>query len=336
MGTPQFRRHDWSAFKLTLPWLAGVLILVVAPLIATTVLSFVHWDGIDTNGATWVGGQNYQELATIDPSVPNKQEHPWHWSLLGGRPRDALFVRSMINSLTFAIFATPLNMSVALLLALLVNAPLRGMSIFRAFAYLPHVLGGVATILIWSWIFNPTFGPINVALKTAYEMIDPLVRTFGGGGTSNWPVPGWLASEAWCKPAVICIHAWTAGGSVFIFLAALQGTDPDAHVAALLDGASRRQRFLSITLPQLTPAIFFNLVTGFVASMQSFNYSYLLYNRAQNDGLLFVVLQIYRSAFEPPYRLGYASAMACILFVTLFVFTAITAITSRKWVHYES
>lgn len=319
-----------------LPWLVGVFILAGLPLAATILLSCTQWDGVDFKSATWVGVRHYQELTTVEATSDPAQNQPWSWTLLGGKPRDALFVRSMTNSLNFACLATPLSLSVALLLAILLNARLAGMTAFRSLAYLPHVLGGVATILIWSWVFNPTFGPVNVTIRFAYDLIDPIVRIFNDRGTVDWLLPGWLTSETWCMPAVVCMHAWTAGGSVFVFLAALQGTDPDAHGAALIDGASRWRRFWLITLPQLTPAILFNLVTGLVASMQSFNYSYLLYNRAQNDGLLFVVLHIYRTAFEPPYRLGYASAMACILFVVLLAFTALTFVSSKRWVHYAS
>jgi len=247
-----------------------------------------------------------------------------------------MFYKAMRNSVTFSLFAVPLSLFSAFALAMLLNAPLRGIAWFRSLFYMPHVLGGVATVLIWSWVLNPAFGPLNSIIQTAYDVIDPVVRLFHKSGTAAWPLPGWLMSKTWCKPAVVLIHVWTTGGAVFIFLAALQRVDPDTHLAAHLDGANAWQRLRLITLPQLTPAILFNLITGLVASMQSFNYAYLLYNRAQEDGLLFVSLQIYRTAFEPPYRLGYASAMACILFVLLLGVSLFAFWSRRIWVHYES
>ncbi len=325
-----------SGSALILPWLVGTLILVLVPLLVSIALSFLHWDGVDITDVEWVSTRNYKELLGSNSMTGSNQLEQGNRSLRNSPNGDAQFYRSMENSLVFAVFAAPLNMLVAMCLALLLNTPLKYVGTYRAMVYLPHVLGGVATILIWSWIFNPTFGPVNVTLKHAYEFLDPVIRLFVAGGTDAWKVPGWLTSEAWCKPALICIHAWTAGGSVFIFLAALQGVDSETRLASLLDGADAKQRFLHITLPQLTPAILFTLVTGFVATMQSFNYSYLLYNRAQNDGLLFVVLYVYRCAFEPPYRLGYASAIACVLFLILLIGSLSAVGTSRKWVHYES
>lgn len=318
------------ATKFLMPWLVGAFVLTVLPLVATILLSCMEWDGVDPSQARWVGFDHYQHLI----GIKHDQDHDSATRL--NRYRDPLFYRSLYNSLFFAALATPLSLFVSLLLALMLNAPLRGIAVFRSLAYLPHVLGGVATILIWSWVFNPTYGPINQTIEWAYGVLDPVVRFFGGEGTGSWLLPGWLASETWCMPAVVCMHAWTAGGAVFIFLASLQRVDPDSQAAALIDGANRWRRFRLIVLPQLTPAILFNLITGFAASMQSFNYAYLLYNRAQNDGLLFVVLYIYRCAFEPPYRLGYASAMACVLFVILLVLSSLTFITSKWWVHYES
>ena len=130
------------------------------------------------------------------------------------------------------------------------------------------------------------------------------------------------------------MHAWTAGGAVFIFLAALQHVDPATLEAARIDGARRWQAFRHVVFPQLTPAILFNLATGLAGSMQAFHQAFLLYNRAQNDGLLFYMLHLYRSAFEPPYRLGYASAMAWVLFILLLLLSGIAVISGRKWVHY--
>ncbi len=329
--------HDTRyAIRLLLPWLVGTFVLVFVPMAASTLLSFVRWDGIELSDANWIATDHYELLLGIDDKQPANDNHPQvavpHRSIT----EYTLARKALWNSLVFAINAAPLNVAFALFLAVILDTPLRFIGVYRALVYLPHVLGGVATILIWSWVFNPTFGPVNTLLRFLYDLLDPMVGMLTGQGTSQWLVPGWLSSETWCKPAVIVIHAWTAGGSVFVFLASLQGVSPETRSASLLDGASTWKRFIFVTLPQLTPAILFNLVTGFAAAMQSFNYSYLLYNRDQNDGLLFAVLYIYRCAFEPPYRIGYASAVACTLFVILFSITGCLIASGRKWVHYET
>jgi len=325
-----------GGWRFVLPWVVGVVILTVVPLVFSLLLSLVRWDGMDYGDIAWVGLDHYREFTRVDARQPLAEADPWYWHLLGGQPADPSFYRSLYNSLVFSGFAVPLGLIVALALAVLLNTSLRGVGFFRTLFYLPHVLGGVATILVWSWIFNPQFGPINALIAGVYTALDPLVRLGGGQGTSAWPLPSWLMSPVWCKPAVVVMHVWTAGGAVFVFLAVLQRVDPATHEAARLDGAGRWDRFYLITLPQITPAVMFNLVTGLAAAMQAFNQPYLLYNRAQNDGLLFYVLQLYRCAFEPPYRLGYASAMAWVLFALVLVLALLALLSGRKWVHYES
>ncbi|MHC4093723.1 MAG: carbohydrate ABC transporter permease, partial [Planctomycetota bacterium] len=217
----------------------------------------------------------------------------------------------------------------------LLSRPLPGIGLFRTLLYLPHVLGGVATVLIWSWLFNPRFGPINSMLGWCVATADPVIGLFGEAGTTSWEPPGWFYSPQWCKPALIVMQIWSFGGSMLIFLAALQQVPRSLHEAAAMDGAGSQRRFRHVTLPHLTPAILFNLVTGLIFSMQAFHQAYLLTNRAQNDGLLFYVLYLYRCAFEPPYRVGYASALAWIFFAVVFALVILAVSSARRWVFYE-
>ncbi|MEE9296952.1 MAG: sugar ABC transporter permease [Phycisphaerae bacterium] len=188
--------------------------------------------------------------------------------------------------------------------------------------------------MIWSWLLNPRFGLVNAALRLFYRLLDPVVGLFHETGTSLWVTPDWFYSPSSCKPALIIMHLWLGGGTMLVFLAALQRVPARLIEAAAIDGAGRWQRFRHVTLPHISPAILFNLIVGLVFSMQSFDQSYLLFNRAQRDGLLFYMLHLYRIAFESPYRVGYASALAWVLFGTTALVVAVVLLVSRRRVYY--
>ncbi len=320
--------------KFLSPWLVGTSVLVLLPVIASLVLSFTSWDGLSIHDIHWVGSANYRQIFEVDSSREVGPNDPWYWRLLGGIPKDAQFYKSVYNTTIFAVFAVPLGLAAALGLALLLNQPLRGISAFRTIYYLPYILSGVGTILLWQWLFNPDVGLINLFLKYLVTLWTWTSGLFGHQ-TSPWSPPAWLYSPQGCKPAVILMNLWGMGGAMLIFLAALQNVPPHLYAAAQLDGANRRQKFRCITLPQISPAILFNLIAGLSGAVRSFKIPYVLQHWSQNDGLLFYMLYVYRSAFESPARIGYASALIWILFVVLFVLTALTLLTSRRWVHYE-
>ncbi len=297
-----------------LPWLIGLIGLTVIPVAGSLLMSLIRWDGLSLSANLhWAGLDHYRTIIEDDP----------------------MFRRALGNSLYYSLLATPLTVSASLAAAVLLSRPVRGIALFRTLFYLPHVLGGVATILIWSWLFNPRFGPINAVLRFTFACLDPAVRLFNSDGTSSWQAPAWFYSPQWCKPALVVMQVWLFGGAMLIFLAALQHVPSQLRDAAAVDGAGRWHRFRHVTLPYLSPAILFNLVIGLVASMQAFNQAYLLFNRAQDDGLLFYVLYLYRCAFEPPYRMGYASALGWIFFALVFVLVLAAVRTARGWVFYE-
>lgn len=300
---------------MLLPWVIGLFLLTLIPLMASLVLSITRVDPQrQGHGVSWIGTEHFHRALT----------------------NDTAFYTALSNSLFFTLLAAPLGLGTSLAVALLLHQPVRGAPIFRALVYLPHLLGGVATIVIWSWTFNPQFGWINQAIRLAYAAMDPIVRVFTENGTSDWLLPRWLYSPGGCKPAAIIMSAWTFGASMLIFLAALHRVPNVLHDAAQLDGAGAWQRFRRITLPHITPAILFNLTFGIIFSMQSFNEAYLLQNRQQNDGLLFYVLYLYRTAFEPPYQLGYACALAWIFLAVLLILILPLLLSARKWVYYAS
>ena len=243
----------------------------------------------------WVGVKNYVELVT----------------------RDRLFLMSLYNTVYYTFFSVPLGIIFAFLLAMLLNVKLPGMNFFRTVFYLPAVTSGVAVSLLWMWLFNPQFGLINY-----------LLRSIG------LPGPGWLVDPAWSKPAFIMMSVWGVGGTAVIFLAGLQGVPVSLYEAAVIDGASAWQKFRHVTVPMMTPVIFFNLVMGLIGSFQVFTSAYVMTQGGPQNSTLFYVLYLFRQGFRL-LRMGYAAAMAWILFLIVIVLTLIQLRLSGRWVYYE-
>jgi len=205
-----------------------------------------------------------------------------------------------------------------LALALLMNQKVRGIGLFRTIYYLPSVISGVAYVVLWMWMFHPRAGLINTLL--AYL------------GISG---PGWLASPDWALPAIVIMSLWGLGRSMIIYLAGLQGVPVHLYEAAALDGANTWQQFWSVTLPLLTPTIFFNLVLSIIGTAQTFTQAFVATNGGPLNATLFYVLYLYRQAFQL-FHMGYASALAWVLFVIVLVLTLLVVRSGQSWVYYES
>jgi multiple sugar transport system permease protein len=252
---------------------------------------------------TWVGWEHYERLFSSDP----------------------LFVQSLRNTLFYVVLSIPLTTALALGLALLLNQRVPGMGLFRTIFFLPSITNLVAVSLLWLWIFNPEFGLLNSGL-----------RILGING------PLWLQSETWAKPALILMSLWGVGGSMIIFLATLQGVPQDLYEAAELDGAGPLDRFFHITLPMISPAMFFSLVMGLIGGFQVFTQAFVMTGTAQpgteggpNNATLFMVLYLYKKAFQE-FQMGYASSIAWVLFIIILVFTLVQRRLSHRWVYYEA
>ena len=319
-----------------MPWFIGLFGLTLLPMIASILLAFTEWDGVSLATIHWVGLGNFRQIFGIVPGQAPLSTDPFPglWPMLGGRPQDPLFFKALYNSLVYSIFAVPLGLAASLLLALLLNQKLRGIHFFRTFYYMPHVLGGVATIMIWRWIFNPDFGLANEMLRAIYRFVAPAAAMLGLGDASQWPVPAWLYSPDLAKASMIIMGLWGAGGAMLIFLAALQNVPDHLYEAARIDGAGTWRQFRHVTLPQISPAIFFNLIMGIIGSLQTFNQAYLMNMPSQKDSLLFYVLYLYQCAFED-YRMGYGSALAWVLFVVILALTGLALLGGKRWVYYE-
>ena len=230
--------------------------------------------------------------------------------------KDKFFWQSLKVTLYY-LLNVPLNLMIGLLLAILLNQKIRGMAVFRTVFYLPSVTAGVAVSLLWMWIFNPRFGVINVMLAK--------IGIMG---------PAWLGSETWAMPALIIMSIWGVGGSMLIYLGALQGIPTHLYEAATLDGAGAWRKFLNITLPMVTPVLLLNLIMGVIISFQVFTQAFIMTGGGPNYATLFYVLYLYQQAFQW-FNMGYAAALAWVLFVIILFFTFVIFRTSSKWVYYE-
>jgi multiple sugar transport system permease protein len=251
----------------------------------------------------WVGAQNYARL-------------------LGD---DSRFGISLLNTLTYVALAVPLGLAVSLLLALLLNRRIPGRGLFRTLFFLPSITNLVAVSLLWMWILNPEYGLLNGALRMA-----------GIDG------PLWFQSEQWAKPALVVMSLWGTGGTMIVFLAALQGIPGELYEAAELDGAGTLGKFVHITLPMISPAFLFNLIVGIIGSSQVFTQAYVMTGSAQpgaeggpNNATLFVVLYLYKKAFQE-FSMGYAASIAWVLFFLILVATVLQMKLARRWIYYEA
>ena len=310
------------------PWLVGFLGLMLLPMIASMLLSFCRWKGLDLAELEWVGTEHYAEAFR---GIATGARQDLGGEIPPGDPGDLDVYLALKNTFYYTFLAVPLGLCASLAMALLLNQKLKGIGLFRTIFYMPHVLGGVATIMMWMWVFNPDFGLLNTALRAAAA---PLIEW--GWLAADWQPPGWLYSEQWSKPALVIMSVWGAGGAMLIFLAALQNVPEQLYEAARIDGAGRLARFRHVTVPQISPAIFFNLVMGIIGTFQVFNSAYIITGGTGGQGksLLFYVLYLYTKAFVD-FEMGYASALAWILFAIILVFTLLVVRSSSLWVYYE-
>ncbi len=242
----------------------------------------------------WIGTANFRALST-----------------------DPLFWKALYNTAYYTFISVPLMMAISLGVALLLNSKLRGMRIFRTIFFLPSVLSGVGVALLWLWIFNPDYGLINL-----------LLSYFGIEG------PLWLYSPQWAKPAMIIMSLWGLGGVMVINLAGLQSVPEQLYEAARVDGANNWAQFRYVTLPMLSPTLFFNFITLTIGSFQVFSQAYIMTGGGPVHATLFYVLYLFQTAFEN-LRMGYASAMAWILFFVIVGVSLFQLAVSRRLVYYE-
>ncbi|MEC2346167.1 sugar ABC transporter permease [Paenibacillus barengoltzii] len=286
---------EWSGYLFILPWLLGLVLFTVGPMLFSLLLAFSSWDIITgVKSIEWVGLDNFKAIF-----------------------QDELFYQSLKVTFVFALISVPLYQIFSLIAAMLLNMRTRGMKLFRLIYFMPSVIPAVAVSMMWVMIFNPEYGVLNRALA--------LVGIQG---------PAWLQDPSYALGALIVMGIWGIGNTIIIYLSGLQGVPEELYEAAELDGAGRFRRFFSITLPMISPTIFFNLIMGIIGGFQYFTQAFVMTNGGPLNSTLFYNLYLYNKAFQD-YEMGYASALSWILFVIILVFTLLVIRSSSMWVYYQ-
>jgi multiple sugar transport system permease protein len=277
------------------PWVIGFLAFKLGPMLAALALSLTKYDVVSR--PEWLGLENYAYALTVDP----------------------LFWRSLRTTLYYVGASVPLGIVASLGVALLLNQRRRGTATYRTLFFLPNLTPIVAAAMLWLWIYHPQFGPLNYLL----------------GLIGIAPI-GWLGSTAWAVPALILISLWygVGGNRMVIFLAGLQSVPSELYEAAEVDGAGDWARFRHITFPLISPTMFFNLVLAIIYALRVFETAFLTTVGGPNYATWFYMLHLYFAAFRD-FDMGYASALAWILFVVTLLFTWVQITWSDRWVYYE-
>lgn len=285
-------RESLEGYLWASPWFAGFLIFIAGPMLASVYLAFTHYDL--ANPPQFVGLANIQELLT-----------------------DPLVLKTLIITTIFALATVPTNLLFGLILAVIVNMNVRGVTFWRTVYYLPAITPVVAYAQLWIWIFNRDYGLLNSFL-----------HLFGIQG------PAWLGDPSWVLPSLIIMTFWGVGVPMVINLAGLQGIPTQLYEAASIDGASDWYRFWSITIPMMSPVIFYNLVMGVIGAMQAFTTIFLLTNGGQQENGMVFMIYLYKEAFSS-LRMGYGSALAWVLFLYILALSLLIFRSAKSWVYYE-
>jgi multiple sugar transport system permease protein len=296
------RAQERAGWLFISPWVAGFLALTLGPMAVSLLLSVSRWTSMQPLGqADYVGLANYRALFT----------------------HDAGFIKSLWVTFYYAALAVPVLQIAALLVAVLMNQAVKAISVFRTIFFVPSVVSGVALATLWVMMFDNDKGIINRVLNT---LLGPI-------GLS---APDWFGQDAevYAIPAFVIMALWGVGAGMVIYLAGLKGIPGSLYEAARIDGAGKVRQFFNITVPMLSPLIFFNLVMGIIGSFQIFTQVYVMTGGGPGNATLVYVLKLYREAFEY-HKMGYASAMAWILFIVLLALTLGVVRSSKRWVHYE-
>jgi multiple sugar transport system permease protein len=288
------RKYILGSYLFLLPQLLGLTILSAGAIIVSFLISFTNWQLVLP--PVWVGLKNYINLLQL----------PQFWKVLG-------------NTAYYTVGYVPFAVTIPLLMAMLVNQKLKGVTFFRTSYFLPTVSSGVAIALVWGWMYNPSFGIINYLLETL----------FGIEG------PRWLSDPRWAMPSLIIIGIWRdVGYNMIIYLAGLQGIPDELYEASRIDGAGWWQQFFRVTVPLITPTAFFILVLSIIGSFQVWGMTYLLTRGGPAGATLTLSFYIYQQGFEW-FHMGFAAALAYVLFFIILMITLIQLGLQKRWVFYQ-
>lgn len=287
------RRNRITAYTFLLPNIIGFLLFILVPVIASFFMSFTSWNGF--GDIEFIGLDNYVQLL-----------------------KDENFKISFLNSILFMVISVPVTLFLSVLIAVILNQGVRFVKVFRTAVFLPYVTATIAVAAVWQLIFNPTMGPINgMLMKLGIDQ-----------------PPGWLSSPSWALISVSIVYIWhSIGYYMVLFLAGLQSIPDYLYEAADLDGAGPISKFFRITLPMLSPVLFFTTIIGVINSFKVFDLIYVLTGGGPGRSTHVLVYDIYNSAFKQ-FEYGYASAMAYVLFLLILLISIVQFIGQKKWVNY--
>jgi multiple sugar transport system permease protein len=286
------RREAVAGYLFIAPWLLGLLIFTLGPIIVSFYLSMTNYEVV--RAPVFNGLTNYRILF-----------------------QDRLFWTALRVTSIYVVVSVPLGLVLSFAVAMLMNQKLKLLGVWRTIFYVPNLVPIIASSVLWLWLFNSQFGLFNTILQY-----------FGIEG------PNWLGHTRWALPSLILMSLWGVGGPMLIYLAGLQGIPTDLYEACEIDGAGAWRKFTAVTIPMMTPVIFFNLVLGMIAAFQTFAQAFVMTGGGPRYATLFYVLYLYQNAFQF-FRMGYAAALAWILFLIIFALTVVVFRSSAAWVYYE-
>jgi multiple sugar transport system permease protein len=290
----QKKKEAMSGLLFAAPWFLGFLVFLAWPLAASFYYSFTDFSVLKP--PVWIGLENYADLL-----------------------KDEVFLKAIANTFIFAIFGLPMGLIVSLGLALLLNAKIKGLALYRTIFFIPSIVPPVSLSMLWLFLFRGEGGLLNEVLRLV-----------------GLPQPDWLGSPEWSKPALILMGVWGVGNAIVIYLAGLQNVPQALYEAADLDGASPWKKVWNVTFPMISPVIQFNMVMGIIGSFQVFTVPYIIFSGGGPDrSALFYAMYLYDNAFIYQ-RMGYASAMGWVMFLIIFAMTMLFLRVSEKSVHYGS
>ena len=303
-----FRGEAGAGISFASPWFIGFAIFTLGPILVSIVFSLCDYDVL--HPPRYVGLQNYHDQLAVSFT------HAANTGKLQISAHDPLFWKSLWNTV-YMMIGIPLGMAAGLIVALLLNVKIKGMSVYRTIFYLPAIVPAVASSILWLWVLNPQSGAINCIL-----------------GALHMGKPPWLTDPMWSKPSIILMGLWGAGSGMIIWLAGLQGIPESLYEAARIDGAGAWRCFKHVTMPMLSPYIFFNLIMGVIGTLQVFTQAFIITQGGPVDSTLFYVYNLFNHAFRY-FHMGTASALAWILFVVILALTLVQLKLAPRWVHYE-
>ena len=286
-------RQSWQAYLFLLPALIGLTFITIIPLLGVLGISFTNWNGMVA--PKYVGIANYIKILT----------------------RDRYFKQSLIVTLYYALGAVVSGVVYSFVVAMLLNMRVPARGLFRAFFYVPYIMPAIAVYIIWTWMFDPSFGVLNYFLRLL-----------------KLPTSLWVYHPQTAVLSLILIAVWGAGNLIVIFLAGLQNIPSVYHEAAKIDGANAARRFRHITIPMMTPIIFFNFLMSVITQLQVFVPAYSITQGRPSNSTLFLVYLVYREGFTNN-NFGYASAMSFIFFLIVAVVTVLIFRFSKNMIFYE-